>query len=99
MDDIRLFEEMTGAAGKKRKVPVETEAFKLWLSQVGRERMEDGIDPEHAVVSIGSSHYLEGSSLYSRERSCGALKKVLHPRDINENMYFRLRCHRDNLWI
>lgn len=79
MDDIRLFEEMTGAAGKKRKVPVETEAFKLWLSQDGRERMEEGIDPEQTVVSIGSSHYLEGSSLYSRERSCGALKNVRTP--------------------
>lgn len=54
-DSIRLFEEIMGAAGKKRKVPVETEAFKFWLAQVGRERMEEGIDPEQAVVPIGSS--------------------------------------------
>lgn len=78
-DSIRLFEEMTGAAGKKRKVPVEMEALKLWLAQVGRERMEEGIDPEQAVVPIGSSQYLEGSALYSRERSCGALKNVRTP--------------------
>lgn len=79
MDDIRLFEEMTGAAGKKRKVPVEMEVLKLWLAQVGRERMEEGIDLEQAVVPIGSSQYREGSVLYSRERSCGALKNVRTP--------------------
>ena len=78
-DSIRLFEEMTGEAGKKRKVPVEIEAFKRWLAQVGRERMEEGNDPEKAVVPIGSSQYREGSALYSTERSRGALKNVRTP--------------------
>lgn len=75
-DSIRLFEEMTGAAGKKRKVPVEMEVLKLWLAQVGRERMEEGIDPEQAVVPIGSSRIksIPGgiSSLQYRKELWGA---------------------------
>ena len=55
---------MMGATGKKRKVLAATaeqllriiqsipspkaEPFKLWLAQVGRERIEETIDPEQA---------------------------------------------------
>ena len=56
---------MMGATGKKRKVLAATaeqilriiqsipspkaEPFKLWLAQVGRERIEETIDPEQAI--------------------------------------------------
>lgn len=56
---------MMGASGKKRKVLAATaeqilriiqsipspkaEPFKLWLAQVGRERIEETIDPEQAI--------------------------------------------------
>ena len=56
---------MMGATGKKRKVLAATaeqilriiqsipspkaEPFKLWLAQVGRERIEKTIDPEQAI--------------------------------------------------
>ena len=56
---------MIGATGKKRKVLAATaeqllriiqsipsskaEPFKLWLAQVGRERIEETIDPEQAI--------------------------------------------------
>lgn len=56
---------MMGAIGKKRKVLAATaeqilriiqsipspkaEPFKLWLAQVGRERIEETIDPEQAI--------------------------------------------------
>lgn len=57
--------EMVGTTGKKRKVLAATaeqvlriiqsipspkaEPFKLWLAQVGRERIEETIDPEQAI--------------------------------------------------
>lgn len=57
--------EMMGASGKKRRVLAATaeqllriiqsipspkaEPFKVWLAQVGRERMEEIIDPEQAI--------------------------------------------------
>ena len=56
---------MVGSTGKKRKVLAATaeqilriiqsipspkaEPFKLWLAQVGRERIEETIDPEQAI--------------------------------------------------
>ena len=56
---------MIGATGKKRKVLAATaeqllhiiqsipsskaEPFKLWLAQIGRERIEETIDPEQAI--------------------------------------------------
>ena len=56
---------MIGATGKNRKVLAATteqllriiqsipspkaEPFKLWLAQVGRERIEETIDPEQAI--------------------------------------------------
>lgn len=57
--------EMVGTTGKRRKVLAATteqilriiqsipspkaEPFKLWLAQVGRERIEETIDPEQAI--------------------------------------------------
>lgn len=57
--------EMVGITGKRRKVLAATteqilriiqsipspkaEPFKLWLAQVGRERIEETIDPEQAI--------------------------------------------------
>ena len=63
---------MMGATGKKRKVLAATaeqllriiqsipspkaEPFKLWLAQVGRERIEETIDPEQAIDRALETH-------------------------------------------
>ena len=98
-DSIRLFEEMTGAAGKKRKVPVEMEVLKLWLAQVGRERMGEVSTLNRQ--SFRSDQVNTGRDQLSTVQKgvVGRLKMSAPPGHINENMYFRLRCHRDNLWI
>ena len=67
---------MMGATGKKRKVLAATaeqvlriiqsipspkaEPFKLWLAQVGRERIEETIDPEQAIDSALETYQKKG---------------------------------------
>ena len=70
--------EMVGATGKKRKVLAATaeqllriiqsipsakaEPFKLWLAQVGRERIEEIIDPEQAIDRALDTYLKKGYS-------------------------------------
>ena len=72
---------MMGATGKKRKVLAATaeqllriiqsipspkaEPFKLWLAQVGRERIEETIDPEQAIDRALETYQKKG---YDRGR-------------------------------
>ncbi|MGN1405573.1 MAG: BRO family protein [Erysipelotrichaceae bacterium] len=72
--------EMIGSAGKKRKVLAATtkqllriiqsipspkaEPFKLWLAEVGQERIEETIDPEQAIDRALETYAKKG---YSRE--------------------------------
>lgn len=71
--------EMVGATGKKRKVLAATaeqvlriiqsipspkaEPFKLWLAQVGRERIEETIDPEQAIDRALETYLKKGYSV------------------------------------
>ena len=71
--------EMVGTAGKKRKVLAATaeqvlriiqsipspkaEPFKLWLAQVGRERIEETIDPEQAIDRALGTYLKKGYSV------------------------------------
>lgn len=70
--------EMIAADGKKRKIQAATvegllriiqsipspkaEPFKLWLAQVGRERIEETIDPEQAVDRAMQTYLKKGYS-------------------------------------
>lgn len=70
--------EMVGTTGKKRKVLAATaeqvlriiqsipspkaEPFKLWLAQVGRERIEETIDPEQAIDRALETYLKKGYS-------------------------------------
>ncbi len=70
--------EMIAADGKKRKIQAATvegllriiqsipspkaEPFKLWLAQVGRERIEETIDPEQAVDRAMQTYLRKGYS-------------------------------------
>ena len=72
--------KMTAADGKKRLTDVATteqlfriiqsvpspkaESFKLWLAQVGRERIEDNIDPEQTIDRALATYLRKG---YSKE--------------------------------
>ena len=72
--------KMTAADGKKRLTDVadteqmlrliqsipspKAEPFKLWLAQVGRERIEETIDPERTIESALSTYQKKG---YTRE--------------------------------
>ena len=71
--------EMVGTTGKKRKVLAATaeqvlriiqsipspkaEPFKLWLAQVGRERIEETIDPEQAIDRALETYLKKGYSV------------------------------------
>lgn len=71
--------EMVGNTGKKRKVLAATaeqvlriiqsipspkaEPFKLWLAQVGRERIEETIDPEQAIDRALETYLKKGYSV------------------------------------
>ena len=71
--------EMIGTTGKKRKVLAATaeqvlriiqsipspkaEPFKLWLAQVGRERIEETIDPEQAIDRALETYLKKGYSV------------------------------------
>ena len=71
--------EMVGTTGKKRKVLAATaeqvlriiqsipspkaEPFKLWLAQVGRERIEEPIDPEQAIDRALETYLKKGYSV------------------------------------
>ena len=71
--------EMVGTTGKKRKVLAATaeqvlriiqsipspkaEPFKLWLAQVGRERIEEIIDPEQAIDRALETYLKKGYSV------------------------------------
>ena len=68
--------EMIAADGKKRKIQAATvegllriiqsipspkaEPFKLWLAQVGRERIEETIDPEQAIDRAMQTYLKKG---------------------------------------
>ncbi|MDE6995576.1 MAG: Bro-N domain-containing protein, partial [Lachnospiraceae bacterium] len=70
--------EMIAADGKKRKIQAATvegllriiqsipspkaEPFKLWLAQVGRERIEETIDPEQAIDRAMQTYLKKGYS-------------------------------------
>lgn len=70
--------EMIAADGKKRKIQAATvegllriiqsipspkaEPFKLWLAQVGRERIEETIDPEQAIDRAMQTYLRKGYS-------------------------------------
>ena len=70
--------EMVAADGKKRKIQAATvegllriiqsipspkaEPFKLWLAQVGRERIEETIDPEQAIDRAMQTYLRKGYS-------------------------------------
>ena len=70
--------EMTGFTGKKRKVLAanteqvlriiqsipspKAEPFRLWLAQVGRERIEETIDPEQAIDRALETYLKKGYS-------------------------------------
>ena len=70
---------MVGTTGKKRKVLAATaeqvlriiqsipspkaEPFKLWLAQVGRERIEETIDPEQAMDRALETYLKKGYSV------------------------------------
>lgn len=70
--------EMVGTTGKRRKVLAATteqilriiqsipspkaEPFKLWLAQVGRERIEETIDPEQAIDRALETYLKKGYS-------------------------------------
>ena len=70
--------EMIGAAGKKRRVLAATteqvlriiqsipspkaEPFKLWLAQVGQERIEETMDPEQAIDRALDTYLKKGYS-------------------------------------
>lgn len=71
--------EMVAADGKKRKIQAaniegllriiqsipspKAEPFKLWLAQVGRERIEETIDPEQAIDRALETYQRKGYSL------------------------------------
>ena len=71
--------EMVGTTGQKRKVLAATaeqvlriiqsipspkaEPFKLWLAQVGRERIEETIDPEQAIDRALETYLKKGYSV------------------------------------
>ena len=71
--------EMVGTTGKKRKVLAATaeqvlriiqsipspkaEPFKLWLAQVGRERIEETIDPDQAIDRALETYLKKGYSV------------------------------------
>ena len=71
--------EMVGTTGKRRKVLAATaeqvlriiqsipspkaEPFKLWLAQVGRERIEETIDPEQAIDRALETYLKKGYSV------------------------------------
>lgn len=70
--------EMVAADGKKRKIQAaniegllriiqsipspKSEPFKLWLAQVGRERIEETIDPEQAIDRALETYQRKGYS-------------------------------------
>ena len=94
--------EMTGSTGKKRKVlAANTEGilriiqsipspkaapFKLWLAQVGRERIEETIDPELSIERALETYLRKG---YSREWINQRLQAIQVRRELTDEWQAR----------